>query len=234
LIVVVRVANIDLVSLVGFASETSPRSPSALAANADAAGNQESSTAGVNPMLVTADGIYAPGTDFRGAYVLGVEHLSEGRSMLEIYVPAGVEGDYQAIVTAAESLEFQCVVLHHYTDRLYCIGTRLEDGSQVNVSIFRIDDGQDSQTLIFQADYTTGEDIPLVVPTQPAFVPYGGGFTWPDRFDDIERQREIESSRLLWPLSTILGAAAFWLLTRVRRDLKPVNSVIGRHTPFIS
>ena len=47
--------------------------------------------------------------------------------MLEIFVPVGVEGDYQAIVTASEGQAFECVILHQYTDRLYCIGARGEE-----------------------------------------------------------------------------------------------------------
>ena len=173
-----------------------------------------------------------PGTDFRGAYVSNVEHLSNGSSMLEIFVPAGVEGEYQAIVSASEGSEFECVILHQYADRLYCIGARLSDGSQVNVKIFWLDEVDGSQHLVFETDYTTGEDVtPPPVPTQPVIVPYGGGFTWPDRFDGIEQQREEESTRLLWPLSVIFGLAALWLLMRVGRDARQTKLLIERREP---
>jgi hypothetical protein len=173
-----------------------------------------------------------PGTDFRGAYVSNVEHLSNESSMLEIFVPAGVEGKYQALVTGSEGLVFECVILHQYTDRLYCIGARLSEGSQVNVKIFWIDEVGGSQSLVFETDYTTGEDvIPPAVPTQPAIVPYGGGFTWPDRFEGIKQQREDESTRSLWPLSAISGLAALWFLMRVRREAWQTQPLFERREP---
>lgn len=222
------VANVDLRSLTGSSGDISPPSPTG--GESESSGGQEVE-ASSNSGLFAGEDIYAPGADFRGAYVSGVEHLSNDSSMLEIYVPAGVEGDYHAVVTASEGLEFQCVILHHYTDRLYCIGARLLDGSQVNVRIFKIEEGQASQYLVFETDYTIGETVPPPQPTQPAFVPYGGGFTWPDRFDDIERQREQESTSFLWPLSMIMGGAASWLLMRVRRDIGQTKRLFEHGAP---
>ena len=232
LIAILRVANVDLNSLTDIISGIIPRSPSGTGRDPELLNGQAASTTGSNPIdLSIEDGPKIPGTDFRGAYVSGVEYLSNGSSMLEIIVPAGVEGDYTAVVAASESLEFQCVILHHYTDRLYCIGERLQEGTQVNVRIFRIDEGRGSQDMVFEANYTIGEFVPPPQSTPAAFVPYGGGFIWPDRFDDIERQREQESARFLWPLSTISSAAALWLLVRVRRNIGQTKRLIERGAP---
>ena len=100
--------------------------------------------------------------------------------MLLIFVPAGVEGAYRAIVTASEGVEYQCVILLQYTDRLYCIGPSLPEASEINIRIFRIDEVDGSQTLVFETNYTTGEFAPLATPS-PAVPTYGGSFIWPDR-----------------------------------------------------
>ena len=50
-----------------------------------------------------------PGSDFSGAYILGVSHTSSTRSMLRIHVPAGLEGRYGAIVQISQEEEFNCV-----------------------------------------------------------------------------------------------------------------------------
>jgi hypothetical protein len=229
-IAILKVANVDINSLNGFSGQIIPRNALATGRDSEPPNGQEAQDS--NPTeLFTGAVAFVPGTDFRGAFISGVEHLSGNSTMLEIFVPAGVEGNYHAIVTASEGSEFQCVILHHYTDRLYCIGARLQEGSQVNVRIFRIDEVQGSSSLVFETDYTTGDFVPLPQPTQPAIVPYGGGFTWPDRFDDIERQREQESTKFLWPLSTVSGVAALWLMIRVRRALRQTKRLIGRGMP---
>ena len=224
----------DLNPLVAFVREIAPRAAEvspAIVGDAGPLSDQVAEEAGAVELF---SGLVAgpPGTDFRGAYVSNVEHLSNESSLLEIFVPAGVEGKYQAVVTASEGMVFECVILHQYTDRLYCIGSRLTEGSQVNVKIFWIDEVGGSQSLVFETDYTTGEIvIPPAVPTQPAIVPYGGGFTWPDRFDGIKQQREEESTRSLWPLSAISGLAALWLLMRVRRDAWQTKPLFARREP---
>ena len=67
------------------------------------------------------------------------------------------------------------------------------------------------------ADPAAGQDT---APT-PAntLATYGAGFTWPDRFNSIEVQREIASSKVLWPVSTISSmiVLAAWLLPRSNR-----------------
>ena len=37
------------------------------------------------------------------------------------------------------------------------------------------------------------------------FASYGAGFGWTDRFNSVEVQRETASSKVLWPLSTIIS-----------------------------
>lgn len=57
-------------------------------------------------------------------------------------------------------------------------------------------------------------------PTPPnTLATYGAGFSWPDRFSSIEVQREIASSKVLWPLSTFISmiVLAAWLLPRSNR-----------------
>ena len=74
--------------------------------------------------------------------------------MLQIFVPAEVEGTYQAAVAASEGLEYECAILHHYTDRLYCIGPRLPGESQINLRVFKLDEVEGSQRLVFETNYT--------------------------------------------------------------------------------
>ena len=225
----------DLNPLIAFAREIVSRTTEVSTASIqDPQAPGEQPVEGGGPLSTFGEEVAGPpGTDFRGAYVSNVEHLSNESSMLEIFVPAGVEGEYHATVTGSEGLEFECVILHHYSDRLYCIGARLLDGSQVNVKIFWISALDGSQMLVFETNYTTGEVVlPPPIPTQPSIVPYGGGFTWPDRFDGIQQRREQESTRALWPLSAISGLAALWLITRTghsrlllgRREPQPVRS----------
>lgn len=148
----------DLDSLARFAREIFPRNLPAIARNSNAAG------------LFTQDENRPPGTDFAGAYVSGVEHLSASSSMIQIFVPAGVEGTYQAVVTVSERVEYQCAILHHYPFWLYCIVPSLTEASQINLRIFRIDEIDGSQFLVFEANYTTGEFAPLAAPS-PEFTP---------------------------------------------------------------
>lgn len=151
-------ADGDLGSLASLAREIIPPNLPASARNPIAAG------------LITQDENRTPGTDFTGAYVLGVEHLSASSSMIEILVPAGVEGTYLAVVTVSEGVEYECTILHHYRDRLYCIGPSLPGASQTNLRIFRIDEVDGSQFLVFEADYATSE-LALLDTRSPEFMP---------------------------------------------------------------
>ena len=194
------VADGDLSSLVRFVSEIIPRNGPAGAGNANSVGRQETPTHDPN------DGTRTPGTDFAGAYILSVEHLSADSSMLKIRVPAGVEGSYQAVVTVSDVLEYKCTFLSHYTDRLYCIGPLLPAMREINIRIFGIDEVDGSQNLVFETNYTTGEFGPLATPS-PVFPIYGGAFTWPDRFDQVEIRNKQQSSTILAPLSALLSVA---------------------------
>ena len=198
-------ADGDLGVLAGFAREIIPRNPPAVEGDANTFGRQETPTVEPNAAgRFTLNGTRTPGTDFAGAYVSNVERLSADTSMLQIYVPAGVEGTYQAVVTASEDMEYQCVILLQYSDRLYCVGPSLPEASQINFRIFRIDDVDGSQHLVFETNYTTDEFAPLATPS-PVLPIYGGAFTWPDRFDKVEIRKEHQSSAMLAPLSALLG-----------------------------
>lgn len=153
-------------------------------------------------------GTDSPVVDFLGAYVLEVTHLSTDSSMIGISFPVELEGDYRAVVTMAEEQDFQCVILAYYPHRLYCAGPLLEEGKLARIRVFRIDEGQALQRLVFETQYYIGEAPRPVNVTAAVPVPYGGGFTGPDRFNDIERERERASSVLLWPLSIVLAISA--------------------------
>ena len=148
-----------------------------------------------------------PANDFEGAQVLGVTHLSATSSMMHINAPGESEGVYRAVLTTSEELEFQCLTLEGYANRLYCVGPRLQEGSLIGVRIFRVDMDSSSQVLIFETEYQFRAVEGPVVPTPFAPTTYGGGFTWPDRFDGAQIQRERQSSKMLWPLSALIVLA---------------------------
>ena len=55
---------------------------------------------------------------------------------------------------------------------------------------------------------------------------YGAGFGWPDRFNNAELSREVESSKVLSPLSTVtsvLTLGALLLPRTLRKDRRPVR-----------
>ncbi len=163
------------------------------------------------------------GTDFAGAYVLEVRHLSSTRTMFRIRVPLGVEGGYQALVKMSQESEFQCVVLKDRADELFCIGPRLSIG-RAEISVFHLNAPGESPTLVFEVSYFIAEDtvrpgpaFPVPVPT---VAPYGAGFSWPDRFNEAEVDREAASNSVLAPasaLATIL-VMGVWLLPRAKSD----------------
>ena len=214
-IAILKGADVDLSSLFSFSREIISRNPAVVDGDHPTSGRQDSPGDDPNASgRLNSEGPRSPGTDFAGAYVSHVEHLSADSSMLQIVVPAGVEGTYKAIVTGSEPLEFQCVILHHYTDRLYCVGARLPDGSEINLRIFRIDEVEGSQTLVFETNYTTGELTPPAAPS-PVVPTYGGAFTWPDRFDQVEVRKEQQSSARLSPPSALIGVVLLLLYCRL-------------------
>ena len=220
-------ADGDLDSLAGFAREIIPRNQRSVQGDPNTLGRQQTPTGEPNAAGgFTLNGTRTPGTDFAGAYVSSVEQLSANNSMLQIFVPAGVEGSYQAVVTISEEVEYQCVILLQYSDRLYCIGPSLPSASQINLRIFRVDEVDGSQHLVFETNYTTGEFAPVATPS-PVVPTYGGAFTWPDRFDKVEIRKEQQSSAMLAPLSTLLGIVLL-LLYRVhgRREHRLVRRLV--------
>ena len=212
-----------LSSLARLAREIIPRNPPVLEGNANTFGLQEAPSEEPNDAgLFAADSTRTPGTDFAGAYVLSVEHVSTDSSMLRIRVPAGVEGTYKAVVTVSERLEYECVFLHHSTDSLYCVGPLLPEASKINLRIFKIDEADGSQNLVFETNYSIGKFAPQATPS-PVFPIYGGAFTWPDRFNGVEIRKEHQNSAILAPLSALLSLALLLIYRRLSRGEHRLN-----------
>ena len=53
---------------------------------------------------------------------------------------------------------------------------------------------------------------------------YGAGFSWTDRFNRVEVQRETASSKVLWPLSTIISMLIVAALLLPRSNRMPQKS----------
>ena len=183
----------------GSVREMDPRNPPAIETRASSVDRQGT------PTSDPEEGAPVLGTNFAGAYILSVEHISPNRSMLQLRVPAGLEGTYRAVVTARIGLDFECTSLRQYSDLLFCLGPLLPETSRINLRIFRIDELDGSSELVFETNYTTGETIPTATPS-PVFPFYGGAFIWPDRFDQIEIRNKQQSSMVLAPLSALLSA----------------------------
>ena len=98
----VTLADGDLDSLARFAREIIRNNPPTIAGNAYTFGRQPPNASG----QFTQNETHTPGTDFTGAYISSVEHLSADSSMFQTIVPEGVEGTYQAVVTASEGVEY--------------------------------------------------------------------------------------------------------------------------------
>ncbi len=65
-----------------------------------------------------------------------------------------------------------------------------------------------------------GSAVGEATPTpQSALETYGAIFSWPDRFSEVEVQRETMSSRVLWPISTLISTLILgaWILPRSDR-----------------
>ena len=216
-------ADGDLDSLARFAAEIIPRSSPAREGDPNSFSRQETPTDDPDATgLFTMDEARTPGTDFSGAYVSRVEHLSADSSMIQIFVPAGVEGTYRAVVTASEGQEYECVILPQFTDQLYCIGPPLPEASKINLQIFKIDEVEGFQSLVFETNYTTGEFAPLATPS-PALPTYGGAFIWPDRFDRVEIRKEQQSSARLSPPSALLGVVLLLMYRMLSRREHRLN-----------
>ena len=69
------------------------------------------------------------GSDFTDASVISRGWLDSGSLLVTLQVPHGVEGNYYAIVGGNE---FKCEILEDYPDRLYCHGTGVKAGTQVD------------------------------------------------------------------------------------------------------
>ncbi len=113
-----------------------------------------------------------PGSDFSGAYILGVSHTSSTRSMLRIHVPAGLEGRYGAIVQISQEEEFNCVVMEEEIRELICVGPRLSQG-KATIKIFRLIEGGSSATMVFETSYYVLEEdsSSLELPPAPTIEP---------------------------------------------------------------
>lgn len=53
------------------------------------------------------------------------------------------------------------------------------------------------------------------------FASYGAGFGWADRFNSVEVLRETASSKVLWPLSTIISMLILTILMLPRSNRVP-------------
>jgi len=85
----------------------------------------------LEPTVSLATPTIKHGSDFTDANVLNVGWLESGSLLVTLKVPNGVEGNYRAIVDANE---FTCEILEDYPDRLYCHGTGVKAGTQVDAS----------------------------------------------------------------------------------------------------
>ena len=186
-------------------------------------GGSEGQTSGSSDASPSVGGATIPGADFTGAYILEVRKLSSSRTMLRILVPAGVVGDYRAEVALEETSDFQCVVLEDRTNELFCIGPMLPTGN-ANISIYHLNDRDDSSFLVFEVSYFIVEDTiipgPVFPEPVPPVVPYGTGFVWPDRFNEAEVERESASNSVLAPASALVTMLVMgvWLLPRPKPE----------------
>ncbi len=72
------------------------------------------------------------------------------------------------------------------------------------------------------ADPAAGQDT---APTPGnTLASYGAGFSWIDRFNRVEVQRETASSKVLWPLSTIISMLILAALLLPRSNRMPQKS----------
>lgn len=99
---------------------------------------------------------------YEGAYVHGVTHLDDGRSMVRMVLPAGIEdGEYEAFVTVSSSQLFRCFEPAEYDDRLYCVGPMLPSRVEAIIEVIRVDDAAPAKAPIFSLIFV----VPPVPPT---------------------------------------------------------------------
>lgn len=101
-----------------------------------------------------------PGADFSGAYVHGVAELEFGRSMIRLVVPAGVEGEYTATVTAENELAYQCFIPNGYSDRIYCFGPRLNLLEVVFIEVRHRAQSGSPEKVVFETEFRVAGSLP--------------------------------------------------------------------------
>jgi hypothetical protein len=80
----------------------------------------------VLPSPTSAAGVY-----YTDASVMSTGWLEDGSLLVTLHVPEGLEGNYRAVVGGNE---FTCEILANYPERLYCHGTGVKSGVQVEAS----------------------------------------------------------------------------------------------------
>lgn len=116
-----------------------------------------------------------PGPDFSAASVYAVSHLENGRLLVTIQVPGGVQGPYQATVGPST---LSCEILSQYPDRLYCNGPEPYQNyttQHATVTVISSDSGE----TVFQAEFDipprptpTPSPTPTYTPTPtPTYTP---------------------------------------------------------------
>jgi len=139
-------------------------------------------------------GTPASESDSSSTYLHGIVHLPGSRSMIRFVLTEGVSGTYEAIISDESDLKYQCFIPDGYNDRLYCYGPMLTNGRLATIKLFRIGDDSTEEEVVY-------EETILISISTTLPIPYGGGFAWPDRFNDAEEQRKLTRLEWLYPLS---------------------------------
>jgi hypothetical protein len=177
------------------------------------------------------------GSDYSSTYVHEIVHLPGNRSMIRFVLTEGASGTYSATISDESDLRYQCFIPDGYDDRLYCYGPMLTNGKVATIKLFQIGDGSVEDEVVY-------EETILISISATLPIPYGGGFAWPDRFNDAEEQRKLTRLEWLYPLSIsttafcVVGVLiAFYLRNRnqppqLRTVLSPKSStkINGRQT----
>jgi len=105
-----------------------------------------------------------PGTPspdtFAGAYIETTAELDRARSMITIFVPAGIQGTYRArLASAWGEFDFACDVLQPGSKRLLCMGGRLPAGVRLDLILYRTS-AEGLESAVFRVSF--------VVPILPA------------------------------------------------------------------
>jgi hypothetical protein len=72
-------------------------------------------------------------------YTVGNEHVT-------IESTQAIEGDYRAIV---DGMDYKCVKIKNYPNRLYCYGNKMESGRKVQIKIYPVD----SDDIVFEGTF---------------------------------------------------------------------------------